>query len=357
MLKYIITSLLVAATLFSYAQDVEDEVGFIYIKAEYLLETQRYSEAIKQFDEVIRIQSDYKDALLKRAEAKYAMASFRGVREDVMNYIKTKGVSGAALTMLGLTDYRQGNYEAALNSLNTALACGSSDAELYFARGESQLALDMFADACGNWNHAAAMGHNKARLQANKYCGDVVANKPNSGPRPMPGQGSAGGTTSSTPTQSTPIPTKPGNTGGTGSVPKPTGGPIPTKPGSTTDSGMGGQDEVIVPEKPTQPFDNSVNEIEVDEDLTLIIKNGLGGRELIQQPNILILSDEGGTVAIDIVVNERGRVDSAELNTTASTLRTASIISLATRKAKEFWFEKSEWDEMEGTILFVISGR
>ena len=352
MLKYIFTSLLVTATFFSYAQEVEDEVGFMYMKAEYLLETQRYSEAIKQYGEVIRIQADYKEALIQRAKAKYAMASFRGVKEDVMNYIKSKGASADALTLLAKVDYRQGNHEAALNSLNTLMACGSNDAEAYFIKGECHLALEQFQDACGNWSQAASMGYNKASLQVNKYCKDIVGTKPNSGPRPRPNKG-GDSTTSSTPTQSTPVPGKP------------TGSPKPTKPGKPSGSGMGGStrdtqdDEVIVLEKPEpkMPVDNSVNEIEVDDDLTLIIRNGLGGRKLIQQPNILILADEGGTVAIDVVVNERGRVDSAEVNATASSLNTQSIISLATRKAKEFWFEKSEYDAMEGTILFVISGR
>jgi len=225
----------------------------------------------------------------------------------------------------------------------------------------------MFEDACGNWNHAAAMGYDKASLQANKYCKDIVDNKPNSGPRPRPNQGEATGTSSSSSTTSTPKPTKPGNT-----VPRPTtpgSGPKPTKPGKPGSNGNTGstgmdeptrpdenRDEVII-EKPDRPVDNSVNEIVVDDDLTLIIRNGLGSRKLMQQPNILILADEGGTVAIDVVVNERGRIDSASLNTAESTLSTQSIISLATRKAKEFWFEKSDYDQMEGTILFVIAGR
>jgi len=127
--------------------------------------------------------------------------------------------------------------------------------------------------------------------------------------------------------------------------------------GSTGNTGSTGMDDEIILDKPSRPVDNAVNEIVVDDDLTLIIRDGLGSRELMQQPNILILADEGGTVAIDIVVNERGRVSSAELNQAASTLATPSIISLATRKAKEFWFEKSEYDDMEGTIHFVISGR
>ncbi len=358
MLKYIFTSLLISATFLSFGQDVEDEIGFVYMKAEYLLETQRYADAIKQYDTVVRMQSDYKDALIKRAMAKYQMASYRGVKEDVINFIKLKGASSDAIRLLGLVDYRQGNYEAALNSLNSLLACGSNDAELYFVRGECLLAMDFFEDACGNWQTAANMGYNKASLQSNKYCQGVAANKPNTGPRPRPDAGTASTTTQTKPTQTGPVTTQPST--------KPSTKPVPTKPGSTTGTTTGPStqipgttvpvDEVII-NKPTQPVDNSVNEIFVDEDLTLVIKNGLGGRKLLQQPNILILADEGGVVAIDVVVNERGRIESAEVNEAASTLQTPSIISLAVRKSKEFWFEKSEWPETNGTIVFKISGR
>ncbi len=359
-MKYIITSLLIGIAFSGFSQDVEDEIEFVYIKAEYLLKTERYADAIKQFGEVIRKQPDYKDALVKRASAKYMLASYRGVKEDLINYIKMKGASMEATKLLAMTDYRQGNHEAAINSLNTLMACGSSDPELFFVRGECYLGMEAFEDACGNWQKAASMGYNKASLQANKYCKDIVANVPNSGPRPRPGAGTASGTTTSTPSQTKPVPT----TSNDGPITKPTTKPIPTKPGtgSTTGNTTGSQtvpqveDEVVIT-KPTQPIDNSVNEIYVDEDLTLLIRNGLGSRKLLQQPNILILADEGGTVSIDVVVNDRGRVDSAEFNASNSSLSTQSIISLAIRKAKEFWFEKSEWEETRGTIVFKISGR
>ena len=215
--------------------------------------------------------------------------------------------------------------------------------------------MDAFEDACGNWQKAASMGHNTASLQSNKYCKDIAANKPNSGPRPRPGAGTTTGSSESKPTQTSPIPTKPGTSTSTTPSTK------PTRPGTggtdTSTQIPSTSDDVVVIEKPTQPMDNSVNEIFVDEDLTLVIKNGLGGRTLLQQPNILILADEGGVVAIDVVVNERGRVDSAEVNAGASTLKTQSIVSLALRKAKEFWFEKSDWPETNGTIVFKISGR
>ena len=90
--------------------------------------------------------------------------------------------------------------------------------------------------------------------------------------------------------------------------------------------------------------------------MTLEIKNGIGGRKVLQQPSILILSETSGNVVIDICVNENGKVTQAEYNGVESSLRTESIISLAVRKSKEFWFEKSDQKETCGSIVFKITG-
>jgi len=105
------------------------------------------------------------------------------------------------------------------------------------------------------------------------------------------------------------------------------------------------------------PDDNTPNTIVIDEDLTLIIRGeGLGKRKVLDQPNILILSDEDGTVAIDICVNKRGKVESAEFNTKLSTIAKKSLVSLSIRKAKDFWFEKNDYKEQCGVIMFKIKG-
>jgi len=101
-------------------------------------------------------------------------------------------------------------------------------------------------------------------------------------------------------------------------------------------------------------IDMSVNEIDVDEDLSLVFRNGIGSRKVLDQPNILILSEAGGDVAVDVCINSRGKVETASLNKELSSIDTPSLVSLATRKAKEFWFEKSDDNEMCGVIVFKI---
>ena len=118
-----------------------------------------------------------------------------------------------------------------------------------------------------------------------------------------------------------------------------------------------------IPEAPKEPevdprlLDNSSNEIEIDEDLTLSFSGqGLGKRKVLKQPNILILSDEDGDVVINICVSRGGRVINATFNERTSTLHRKSLVSLAIRKAKDFWFEKSDLKEQCGELRFKITG-
>ena len=103
--------------------------------------------------------------------------------------------------------------------------------------------------------------------------------------------------------------------------------------------------------------DNTVKTIEVDEDLTLeIYGEGLGKRQILNQPNILILSDEDGKVVLNVCVNRNGKVISAEFEPSKSSITKESLVSLATRKVKEFWWEKSRKKEQCGYVVFDIHG-
>ncbi len=362
----IIALLLIAFSTFA---QVEEELGFQYVKAEYLIETGRYEDAIEQFSEIIRIEPGFKEALLKRAEAKYATSNWRGVKDDAVNYIKRKGASAEAIYYLGLAESKLGNYEAAANSLNSAITLIPGNPELHYERGMAMMSLGDESQACTDWQAANEYGHRQAHVKLRKNCNGVAMNtndnapaetKPSSGstrPNPRP-KTSTGSKPKGEPTTT--------STGQANTKPQPkTSKSMAEAREEASTQGMENtqekyEDEVYVetiPEAPKQPYDDSVNTIEVDDDLTLYIKNGLGGSKILDQPNILILSETAGVVAIDICINKRGRVESAELNRAESTLQSQSIISLATRKAQEFWFEKSEWEETCGTILFEIAGR
>jgi hypothetical protein len=70
----------------------------------------------------------------------------------------------------------------------------------------------------------------------------------------------------------------------------------------------------------------------------------------------LILAEEDGVVAVNICVGRAGSVKSAEYNDDLSTIKKQSLISLAIRKAREFWFAKDRNKEACGVILYKIAG-
>lgn len=331
----------------SYAQ-LDEELGFVYVKAEYLMGTERYDDAIKELNKVINENPSYKDALLLRAKAKYILGAHLGVRNDVIEFIEANGINAEAARLLGLADYALGKYKSALNSLNLALNVLPNDIDMLNSRAAINYEEGRNLAACEDWEKAAKLGSGTAAKSARSNCGyaeDVVTeDKPKQNKTSFP-KDSSGSSRDRIPGT---IPDRPSKESST------------TKP-DTDDEDMSkdeGNDELEVQQEDEDTIDlDSKNEIYVDEDLSLILKDGLGARKVLEQPNILILSDESGTVSVDVCVNGGGRVTNATFNSPNSNLSTPSIISLAVRKSKEFWFEDSKEDQICGVIEFHVTGR
>jgi hypothetical protein len=111
------------------------------------------------------------------------------------------------------------------------------------------------------------------------------------------------------------------------------------------------------PTRPSPVEDDTPLDIEIDEDLSItIMGQGLGKRKILEKPSILILSEKDGVVAIEVCINENGRVESAEFNQSKSTIENKGLVSLAIRKSKEFWFEKSDFLKQCGFIFYKVKG-
>ena len=167
--------LALALCLFSIAlaksQNLEEEIEFNYIKAKYLLDTERYEDAIKAFTKIVQENSKYKDALLLRAKSKYAMAAYTGTKKDVLEFANISGINEMALILLGKADYKLGNSDAAINSLRMVAAFNTDDAQITEFLGNLYEEDDQMQMACENWQKAAQMGSSKARKKAKKECG------------------------------------------------------------------------------------------------------------------------------------------------------------------------------------------
>ncbi len=104
------------------------------------------------------------------------------------------------------------------------------------------------------------------------------------------------------------------------------------------------------------PLDDTVEEIYIDDELTIILADGIGSRKLIEKPDILILSDKSGEVVVNVCIDRLGRVQNPTLNEEYSTIAAPSLISLAIRESSNFRFARSSRKSHCGTITYDITG-
>lgn len=321
-MKILSILLLAIGALSLNAQSIDEELGFIYVKADYLLETDRYEDAIKEFTKIITKDPSYKDVLYKRGKAKYAIAAFKGTSNDLLQAFELVGITPESLELFGNTQKNLDQHDAATVTLNTAsmLKSGTSTSS---SDGPTRKSKDNDADTSSNEKGELE----KLEDKLSSILDDLLPDRKSD-------EEESDDTTTTTTDDNSRTDTD-------------------TDTNTTTKTD---EIKVNVEEEEEEKPDTSVNEIFIDEDLTIEIKNGLGSRAILDQPNILILSDKSGEVSVDVCVNANGKVTSAEYNKDSSSISTQSLVSLAVRKSKEFWFKKSDNKETCGSIVFKISG-
>ena len=342
------------------SQQLDEEIGFKLVKAEYLINTERFEDAIRELNAVIQENPNFKNALLLRAETKYKLAAYKGAKTDALDYINIHGITGKAAAILGKSEFAMGNDEAALNSISASVALGEKDFRLHEIRAEIYERKNQKINACEEWQAAAKLGSTKAAINVRKLCGG----KAEVPVQQTPTQSEQGddndhahyeqnNTPPSTEVQDTSV-VKEGEVISDGKQE-----PVAEAVDSTAQNGemtntapVTNTVDLLIPEE-----DNTVNSIVIDEELTLeIFGQGLGKRRVLERPSILILAEKDGVVTVEVCVNAGGTVEYAEFVAAKSTLTQNSLVSLAIRKAKEFWFEDSDYPKQCGYIRFKIKG-
>ena len=358
------------------AQEIESEVEFIYIKAKYLHDTDRHDDAIREFNKVIKENPSYENALVYRAASKYALAAYKGAEMDALEYIQLKGITPEVTNILAKAQLALNLNVAARNSLIASIRLSPNAAEPLELL--AQVAYDESEDdeACEYWSNAARLGSTKAAEKLERHCKHLATpvkkvtvpivtddEKSQEEADDIPVEEKSDDVIS--------IGTKLEETKNETTKPE-------TKEGNES-SAESSQDSVVVVSDPdlseadhveieTAPLrdpnepaketivDDTPNDIVIDEDLTITIYGqALGKRQLINTPNILMLSESDGKVVIDICVNKQGRIETTSYNAKESTIEKKSLISLALRKSKDFWFEPNDKEQC-GHIVYNVKG-
>jgi len=381
-MKYTKLYILIAGFFFStslFAQNLEDEVEFLYIKSKYLYETDRHEDSVNAFNKVIQKDANHQDALVLRGASKFSLAAYQGAMKDFNKSIKERGVTKDVVGWIALTHYKMNNMDLAVNTLETALLVDPKNRTLWNLQGDIAQDNNERLKACDSWEKAAALGDTKADRKLEQNCGgsskskrdrisktdfkkgnfnqeDANKSKKDDGILDDDEVISLGDREEDVISKN--LKDKDNDT----LVRKERDDEMRSEMEDdiVDDEVLSLGDKVKAGLTIDQKPDRDPNErafIEIDEDLILeIYGEHLGNRKILDQPNILILAEEDGVVAVNICVGRAGSVKSAEYNDDLSTIKKQSLISLAIRKAKEFWFAKDRNKEACGVILYKIAG-
>jgi len=381
-MKYTKLYILIAGLFFSmslFAQNLEDEVEFLYIKAKYLYDTDRHEDAVNSFNKVIQKDANHQDALVLRGASKFSLAAYQGAMKDFNKSIEERGVTKDVVGWIALTHYKMNNMDLAVNTLETALLVDPKNRTLWNLQGDIAQDNNERLKACDSWEKAAALGDTKADRKLEQNCGGSSKSKRD---RISKTDFKKDNFNQEDPNKSKKddgilddaevislgdreedviakyLKDKDNDT----LVREERDDEMRSEmeddivDDEVLSFGDKAKAELTIDQKPDRdPNERAV--IEIDEDLILeIYGEHLGNRKILDQPNILILAEEDGVVAVNICVGRAGSVKSAEYNDDLSTIKKQSLISLAIRKAREFWFAKDRNKEACGVILYKIAG-
>src|SRR5690606_24107231 len=159
-----------ASPSFSQGGNLDGEIGFQYVKAEYLFETNRFDECIQEYNQVILKNPGYKDALVKRATAKYNLAAYKGAKQDVMQSIEIIGITAQGAYMNGKTENAMGNDEDAIRSVSAAIGL-EEQSDYYELRATMYEKPGQLLKACEDYQEAAALGSALGQQKNKALCG------------------------------------------------------------------------------------------------------------------------------------------------------------------------------------------
>lgn len=135
--------------IFSYAQYDIDQ--FFNRGRNFLIEG-KYTNAIDNFNILVRLDSTLYDAYFFRGIAKYNLGDYMGAEKDFDKSLKLNPIYTPAYHYRAITLSRTGKYEMALKDLAEAVDLRPSYTGLYFSRGVTYFLSQQFDKAISDFN-------------------------------------------------------------------------------------------------------------------------------------------------------------------------------------------------------------
>lgn len=357
--------------------DLEKETN----KGTALLKNGKLEDAIEIFNEILKKDPTEGKALLLRARTKYELGAYKGAKNDCFMYMDIYGIDEDVSGLLGKTEMAQENYKQALAYLKVAIMFSPEGIEYLLDRAEIFYNLGLDEQACEDWDIAAENGSEKAVRLMEENCRIFLREKqaeilereaefearrraerqmeleqmqeqedmdiPDSDNDEADRMNESNSDSPETEDDQESLEDENQNSSESN-----------LEESQTDSSSEIVKQDSVKEEIPveTYPIDNSVEEIFIDDELTIKLSDGIGNRKITEIPDILILSDKSGEVVVDVCIDRLGRILDPKLNEERSTIKTPSLISLALRESSNFRFARSSRKNHCGSITYIITG-
>ena len=129
---------------------------------------QDYQEAIEDFTQAIKINSNYAEAYLKRGNARYYLGDYQGTIEDYNQAIIINPNYAEAYNSRGCARYSSGDPQEAIKDFTQAIEINPNYAKAYSNRGNARSYLGDYQAAIEDCNQAIKINPNHATAYNNR---------------------------------------------------------------------------------------------------------------------------------------------------------------------------------------------
>ena len=134
----------------------------------YLLDQEKFEDAIAAYDQTIRLKPDFVAAYNNRGIAKDKLGRLKDAIADYNQAIQLKPDLAEAYSNRGTTKYRLGHYEDAIADYNQAIQMKPDYAGAYSNRGNAKSDLGRHEDAIADYNQAIQLKPDLAEAYSNR---------------------------------------------------------------------------------------------------------------------------------------------------------------------------------------------
>ena len=159
----------------TYSAAIPKTARDFYARGAIRAQAKEYRQAIEDYTQAIKLDSQFIDAYLKRCEMRYKLSDYQGVLNDCYEVFNIDPTVAKAHYYQGRARYSLGYIQPAIDSYNLAIAKDKKYPQAYYYRGVAYRDLNAIASAVEDFNRAARLFRQQNNYEACRRSQNIVS--------------------------------------------------------------------------------------------------------------------------------------------------------------------------------------